>query len=292
MAGVGRILSIGSIINNKDRFIFNRYVPGSGVGANSTSVRRAKINKASLCKINCIVKSPPGLEFTIYSAYFEGTNENPNIDWFSFAQELSHGITSDLSNLETTTNNSRLPINMSLKLSGLFLASKTGLHTFFTTSDDISFLYINGVPVVYNGERQRQGEETYYGNYNMIAKNYYKINIYYGKTSSTGAFSSGYIEPNTYEVDEYPPNNTFKGFLLEDETSNIIEFGDVPSQSLQTSTRERSVNGYAVRTPETSLKYEIYSGYFNDNLSRIENSGMLLESGYTTDLTDLQTATN
>ena len=289
MAGVGRILSIGSIINNKDRFIFNRYVPGSGVGANSTSVRRAKINKASLCKINCIVKSPPGLEFTIYSAYFEGTNENPNIDWFSFAQELSHGITSDLSNLETTTNNSRLPINMSLKLSGLFLASKTGLHTFFTTSDDISFLYINGVPVVYNGERQQQGEETYYGNYNMIANNYYKINIYYGKTSSTGAFSSGYIEPNTYEVDEYPPNNTFKGFLLEDETSNIIEFGDVP---LQTSTRERSVNGYAVRTPETSLKYEIYSGYFNDNLSRIENSGMLLESGYTTDLTDLQTATN
>ena len=292
MAGVGRILSIGSIINNKDRFIFNRYVPGSGVGANSTSVRRAKINKASLCKTNCIIKSPPGLEFTIYSGYFEGTNENPNIDWFRLAPQLSHGITSDLSNLETSTINSILPINMSLKLSGLFLASKTGLHTFSTTSDDISFLYINGVPVVYNGERQRQGEETYYGNYNMIANNYYKINIYYGKTSSTGAFSSGYIEPNTYEVDEYPPNNTFKGFLLDDETSNIIEIGDAQSQSLQTSTRERSFNGYVVRTPETSLKYEIYSGYFNDNLLRIENSGMLLESGYTTDLTDLQTSTN
>lgn len=42
-----RILSIASIINRKNNNIFNRYVPGSGVGATSISVRRAKMIKAT-----------------------------------------------------------------------------------------------------------------------------------------------------------------------------------------------------------------------------------------------------
>lgn len=42
-----RVLSISSITNNKDRFIFNRYVAGSGVGATNASVRRAKLIKAT-----------------------------------------------------------------------------------------------------------------------------------------------------------------------------------------------------------------------------------------------------
>jgi hypothetical protein len=52
--GVRRVLSIGSIINNKDRDIFNKYVPGSGVGANNISVRRAKKIRAAPCKSNCL----------------------------------------------------------------------------------------------------------------------------------------------------------------------------------------------------------------------------------------------
>jgi len=42
-----RVLRISSIINNKEQFIFNRYVAGSGVGATNTSVRRAKLIKAT-----------------------------------------------------------------------------------------------------------------------------------------------------------------------------------------------------------------------------------------------------
>jgi hypothetical protein len=57
--GVGRVLSISSIINNKDRYIFNRYVPGSGVGGNNISVRRAKKIRAAPCKSNCLGPSTP-----------------------------------------------------------------------------------------------------------------------------------------------------------------------------------------------------------------------------------------
>ena len=52
--GVRRVLSIGAIINDKDRDIFNKYVPGSGVGSNNISVRRAKKIRATQCKSNCL----------------------------------------------------------------------------------------------------------------------------------------------------------------------------------------------------------------------------------------------
>ena len=52
--GVKRILSIGAIINDKDRDMFNKYVPGSGVGANNISVRRAKKIRAAPCNSNCL----------------------------------------------------------------------------------------------------------------------------------------------------------------------------------------------------------------------------------------------
>jgi hypothetical protein len=43
----GRVLAIDSIKNSQGN-IFNRYVPGAGVGATSVSVRRAKMYHAAL----------------------------------------------------------------------------------------------------------------------------------------------------------------------------------------------------------------------------------------------------
>lgn len=57
--GVRRVLSIGCIINNKDRYIYNRYVPGAGVGGNNISVRRAKKIRAAPCKSNCLGPTTP-----------------------------------------------------------------------------------------------------------------------------------------------------------------------------------------------------------------------------------------
>jgi hypothetical protein len=45
--GNGRVLPIDSIKNSQGN-IFNRFVPGAGVGATSVSVRRAKMFHAAL----------------------------------------------------------------------------------------------------------------------------------------------------------------------------------------------------------------------------------------------------
>ena len=45
-----RIVSMNSVINNTKTNLFNTYIPGSGVGANSISNRRAKILRATLNK--------------------------------------------------------------------------------------------------------------------------------------------------------------------------------------------------------------------------------------------------
>ena len=52
-----RVLRISSIINSKQRDIFNRYVPGSGVGACNTSVRRAKLIKATRTSADPLLQS-------------------------------------------------------------------------------------------------------------------------------------------------------------------------------------------------------------------------------------------
>lgn len=54
-----RVLRISSIINSKQRDIFNRYVPGSGVGACNVSVRRAKLIKATRTSFVPEVPPPP-----------------------------------------------------------------------------------------------------------------------------------------------------------------------------------------------------------------------------------------
>ena len=49
--GNSRVLSLG-LITNQTTDLYNRYVPGSGVGATNYSTRRNKIRNAAKCKIN------------------------------------------------------------------------------------------------------------------------------------------------------------------------------------------------------------------------------------------------
>lgn len=48
-AGAGRVFAFASIANQPHAFD-NRYVPGSGVGASSTSTRRALSRRATIAK--------------------------------------------------------------------------------------------------------------------------------------------------------------------------------------------------------------------------------------------------
>ena len=59
---VRRILRITSIINDKNSDMNNRYIPGSGVGATSISVRRHKLIKATRTSAKPILPPSPPLE--------------------------------------------------------------------------------------------------------------------------------------------------------------------------------------------------------------------------------------
>lgn len=65
-----RVLPIGSFLFNSDRDIFNRYVPGSGVGATSIFARRAKLIKATrtTARYSCPI-------CPIYLTYDDGPSE-------------------------------------------------------------------------------------------------------------------------------------------------------------------------------------------------------------------------
>lgn len=90
-----RILSISSIINRKNTVIFNRYVPGSGVGATSISVRRAKMIKATRTSAKQAISPPAGpassmtfnglsyIQYDNNNAFDIGTNDF-TIEWFQY----------------------------------------------------------------------------------------------------------------------------------------------------------------------------------------------------------------
>lgn len=84
--------------------------------------------------------------------------------------------------------------NKSLKISGFFRAKKTGTHRFYTRSDDASYLLINDSAVVLSGGSHTA--QNRFGNINMTAGTYYKIDIYYGDNATGQLFSAGYLEPD------------------------------------------------------------------------------------------------
>ena len=54
-AGTHRYLPFG-LITNKPSSVFTQYVPGSGVGATSTAIRRFKLLHATPCRYTCNTK--------------------------------------------------------------------------------------------------------------------------------------------------------------------------------------------------------------------------------------------
>lgn len=149
-----------------------------------------------LYRDNYIEQPQENLTYTIYDGYF-----NDVLSWFNTAVQLSSGFTSDLTNLQTATNGEfGIGINnRSLRISGFFRATKTGNIRFFTTSDDASYLLINGSVVVDNAYIHEV--TTNYGTINVVAGQYYELMIYYGiSATGTAAFAAGFDY-----VTSYPP---------------------------------------------------------------------------------------
>jgi hypothetical protein len=72
-----RIFSLG-VICNKPQDINNSYVPGSGVGASSTSNRRAKL----LHSTKCTMDYPCNKSFSRLGLYAQGGSNDYALNWF------------------------------------------------------------------------------------------------------------------------------------------------------------------------------------------------------------------
>jgi hypothetical protein len=144
------------------------------------------------------------LDYEVYNGYY---NDNLGSSVFTAVNLLESGLTSDLTNLITSTGGFFTPsaTNRSMKIYGFFRAKYTGTYRFFTMSKDASHLVIDGSIIVDNGTTHNT--QIRYGTTNMVAGRYYSITIYYGNSGSgTAEFSAGFgfIPEQNSTIYKYP----------------------------------------------------------------------------------------
>lgn len=148
-----------------------------------------------------------GLRFGIYNGYFDTFPDN-KYSFFYSNYPYATGITSNLSDISNSTNGLFTSGEyVSICWWGFFRAKKTGTYIFSTTSDDASYLMINGNRIVNNGGVH--GTQTRTGTCNLVAGTYYYIQIYYGQLTIGVSFSASYTEPGGTDISNATGLNTY-----------------------------------------------------------------------------------
>lgn len=111
----------------------------------------------------------PGLLGIRYVGYFDDDQ-----NWFSTA--TPHGDTNTLEQIDNFSSNDDF---YTWEWNGYFKASSSELYTFYTNSDDASYLWIDNILVVNNGGFHGGQEAS--GTINLIANTYYPIKIQFGE---------------------------------------------------------------------------------------------------------------
>lgn len=155
-----------------------------------------------------------GLPFSIYNGYFgdtvnsDGRNDNVNSSVFSAANLIVSGIASNLTDINTATNNYNLNgINGGSTFStvhyGKFLCTVTGTWTWSLNADDAAYLWLGSVAdsgytttnttVKYPGLHGMSGPIT--GTISMTAGVYYPIRIMFGQNGGGSGLQVGFTPP-------------------------------------------------------------------------------------------------
>ena len=148
-----------------------------------------------------------GLLFTIYDGYYADNmtfTDTAPLRTIGLAGPSS-GLTTDISSLFTGTNGSVInnnPQYMTILYTGRFLASVTGLYTFYTISDDASELWIGSIAltgytvlnaVVNNSGTHGAIERS--GTINLVAGTFYPIRIIYGEEGGGESMDISFTPP-------------------------------------------------------------------------------------------------
>lgn len=125
-----------------------------------------------------------GLVGVRYVGYF-----NDDFDWFTTAQ--IHGDTNILESIDNFSSNDDF---YTWEWNGYFKPSTSELYTFYTTSDDASYLWIDNILVVNNGGLHGGTEAS--GTINLVANTYYPIKVQFGENGG-GDFVTVNFSSNT-----------------------------------------------------------------------------------------------
>lgn len=152
-----------------------------------------------------------GLRYAVYSGYF-----NDNTSYFDGRASTTAGLASTFSNISTGTMGA-LQVNgqdfYSVQWLGYFRPQVTGVHTFFTVSDDASYLWIGSNaltgyttanPTVNNAGLHGMQERS--GNATLTAGLYYPFRVQFGENSGGDDCSISVTPPSgtrTYTLGGY-----------------------------------------------------------------------------------------
>jgi len=161
-----------------------------------------------------------GLYGKRYVGYFGDTQgNNDNVNWFNTA--TLHGDVNQLTEINNFTNAAE---NYSWQWLGYFKASSTENYTFYTNSDDASYLWVGnnataGFTIanatVNNGGTHGENEVAS-SPISLVAGTYYPIRVQFGELSGgdfiTVSFSTSTITKRTNGLGYYYYNSNTNGF--------------------------------------------------------------------------------
>jgi alpha-tubulin suppressor-like RCC1 family protein len=198
-----------------------------------------------------------GLKFAIYNGYFD--NRAEKFGFFTSNYPYVTGVTSNLTNLETSTNGKYTSGEYrSVCWWGFFRAKKTGIYTFTTTSKDGSYLLINGNIVVNNGETHASQSQNKSGTSYLVAGTYYYIQIFYGNLIGEQAFGANYTEPGSTSISNATGLNTY--FVSPNNAIGLYDnWINQPLGSATSTGITQVVNRYTTR----SMSMTRYENYIN-----------------------------
>lgn len=190
------------------------------------------IKKLSINNSKCTANVNRGMQYFVYHGIFPlvdaPTQNKQALDNFMLtAPLLASGVSLNFSNLSTCTNSNfdTGMDNFSVYMRGYFRPQITGAYKFSARSDDAVALYVDGVLNINDVGQGAQHDDSFLitGNdIQMIAGNYYLIEIYYREITGNQNLAFGYTEPNGL-APIYDTTNLYSYFQQLPQTDNVIK---------------------------------------------------------------------
>ena len=183
---------------------------------------------------------------------FEDDGYLAYVSWFSDSTPNKSGLTKTIKNKTDGTGGTLLDNNnkdnYGVKWTGYFVPKKTGTFTFKTESNDMSYLYIDGVKVVDNGGMH--GMRSRYGIKNLEKDKTYKLEIYFSENNSGDQINVMFYEPFS------PWKDTFDGYLTPFDYEPLLTLPPpIPTYNAKTvyvdeETKKVTVTLYSITNPD------------------------------------------